>query len=59
MTTSQDERYSNRQRQRADVVWGCSIHQTPRGETCQHCLDQGDLFGRSDVPAQRGWRRSR
>jgi hypothetical protein len=39
--------------------WGCATHQTPRGETCRWCLDQGDLFGRSDVPAQQTWRRKR
>jgi hypothetical protein len=59
MATHQNERYSNRQRQRTIVVWGCITHQTPRGETCQGCLDQRDLFGRSDIPAQRSWRRSR
>jgi hypothetical protein len=55
MSISQNERYVDRQRQRTVVVWGCDTHQTPRGETCQGCLDQRDLFGRVDVPPQRSW----
>ncbi len=47
------------QQQRTAVVWGCATHRTPRGETCQGCLDQGDLFHRADVPAQRTFRRTR
>jgi hypothetical protein len=57
MTTSQMERYTDHQQQRAVVVWGCGTHRTPRGEVCRGCIDQGDLFGRSDVPQQRSWRK--
>jgi hypothetical protein len=57
MSANQNEGYADRKR--TVVVWGCETHRTPRGETCQGCLDQRDLFGRSDVPAQRSWRRNR
>ena len=50
---------TERRRQRRIVIWGCDTHRTPAGETCQGCLDQGDLFDRADVPAQRTWRTRR
>jgi hypothetical protein len=55
----QTERHRERQQQRRIVIWGCGTHRTPAGETCQGCLDQGDLFDRTDVPAQRTFRRKR
>jgi hypothetical protein len=55
----QTEQHRERQRQRRIVVWGCNTHRTPAGKTCQSCLDQGDLFNRADVPAQRTWRTGR
>lgn len=36
-------------RQRAVVVWGCKDHQTPAGQECQGCADQGELFTRADA----------
>jgi hypothetical protein len=51
VATSQVERYTDRQQRRTVVVWGCSTHRTPRDEVCRGCLDQGNLFGRSDVRA--------
>jgi hypothetical protein len=50
---------ASHQWQRTAVVWGCETHRTARGKTCHGCLDQGDLFSRSDVPTQRSWRRNR
>jgi hypothetical protein len=49
------ENYAHRQR--TAVVWGCGVHRTPRGETCQGCRDQGELFSRTGVPQQRTWRK--
>jgi RNase P subunit RPR2 len=37
------------QRQQAVVVWGCKEHQTPAGQECQGCADQGELFSRADA----------
>lgn len=31
------------------VVWGCKEHQTPAGQECQGCADQGELFTRTEV----------
>ena len=36
-------------RQRRVVVWGCKEHETPAGEECQGCIDQGELFTRADA----------
>jgi len=36
-------------RERAQVVWGCREHGTPRGTPCQHCASQGELFPRAEV----------
>jgi hypothetical protein len=36
---------------RQGIVWGCSIHKTPRGIECQGCDDQTELFSRADVTA--------
>ena len=55
----QDESYRNRQQSQRIVVWGCNEHRTPRGEVCQWCLDQGDLFGHADIPATTYRRRNR
>lgn len=55
--STEHEHYRARQQQRRVVVWGCKDHGTPAGETCQGCLDQGQLFGRVDVPRRRTWRR--
>lgn len=56
---TETERDKARRRQRTAVVWGCETHRTPAGESCQGCLDQGELFDRTEIPAQRTWRRSR
>jgi len=37
------------QRQGRVVVWGCKEHQTPAGEECQGCADQGELFTRAEA----------
>jgi hypothetical protein len=34
------------QQQRRVVVRGCKEHQTPAGQECQGCADQGELFTR-------------
>ena len=45
-------------RKRPDAVrWGCRVHRTPRGIPCEHCANQGELFGR--VAARRGRRKPR
>ena len=42
-------------RKRPEAVrWGCRVHRTPRGIPCEHCANQGELFGRVD--ARRGRR---
>lgn len=46
------------QPQRRVVVWGCKEHQTPAGEECQGCIDQGELFTLADT-AKSVRRRSR
>lgn len=46
---NQSDRHRDRQQSRRVVVWGCDIHQTPAGETCQGCYDQGELFSRADA----------
>jgi hypothetical protein len=51
------EHYQARRAQRRGVVWGCKEHGTPAGEECQGCRNQGELFGRTDVPKQRTWTR--
>lgn len=43
------EHYRARHAQRRVVVWGCSIHHTPRGMECTGCGDQGELFATSEV----------
>jgi hypothetical protein len=49
MSTEQSDRYRQRQAQRRVVVWGCSIHGTPRGEECTGCADQHELLPTSEV----------
>ncbi len=44
--------------QKVAVLWGCKEHQTPAGQECQGCADQGELFTRADV-AQSARKRSR
>jgi hypothetical protein len=45
-TSSRSPRH---QQQRRVVVWGCKEHQTPPGDECQGCADQGELFTRADA----------
>ncbi len=52
MNTGSPDAHRNwrrRQHQPRVVVWGCKEHQTPPGEECQGCLDQGELFTRADI----------
>ncbi len=55
-TTSSHPNSQAHQRQRRIVVWGCTEHQTPVGQDCQGCADQGQLFSRADAAksARRG-----
>jgi hypothetical protein len=46
--TAMYEHYRARQAYRV-VVWGCSIHRTPRGQECTGCADQGELFATSEI----------
>lgn len=44
-TNSRSQRHS----QQRVVVWGCKEHQTPAGEECQGCADQGELFTHAEA----------
>ena len=44
--------------QRRVVVWGCTEHQTPAGQECQGCADQGELFTRFEASQSTRKRRS-
>jgi hypothetical protein len=52
MGDQQTERHQTRQQHKRVVVWGCDIHHTPRGQECQGCADQDELFPRSEAPRQ-------
>lgn len=54
-TSSRSQRHS----QRRVVVWGCKEHQTPAGEECQGCADQGELFTHADLAKAARKRRAR
>lgn len=47
--SDQHEHYQARQRQRRVVTWGCRVHQTPAGQECQGCADQGELLSWDDI----------
>ena len=34
---------------RTEVAWGCREHGTPRGQACEYCDRQGELFPRAEV----------
>ena len=59
-TIGADDQSGTMTRERAQVVWGCREHATPRGTVCEHCANQGELFPRAEVgrPARRQGGRS-
>lgn len=44
---------SRQWRQRVVVRWGCDLHQTPAGQDCQWCIQQGELFLRAEAATHR------
>jgi hypothetical protein len=42
---------------REAVVWGCTTHRTPAGQSCDGCRRQGELFSRADAAQQTRKRR--
>lgn len=49
MNTASSDRTTGTHPNRRVVVWGCKEHQTPSGQECQGCGDQGELFTRADA----------
>lgn len=49
MSTAPSDSTTGTHPNRRVVVWGCNENQTPAGQECQGCADQGELFTRADV----------
>jgi hypothetical protein len=49
MSTAPSDPTTGTHPNRRVVVWGCKEHQTPPGQECQGCADQGELFTRADA----------
>jgi len=56
--TSQQHEASKVPQPRQPVMWGCTSHHTPRGQTCPGCADQGELFTRTGAGASTYRRRN-